>query len=157
MTEKGRRGTRKRALLVILAAVICAAAFVAVAFLSRYQRTSAERPADLYGGDVPQLHSAVDRDGDGIDDQTDILRCALAYVGTHPTYKSEYCEGGYPDDGHGVRTDVVAFAPRATLLNGVDASSLAAALAFLDGKSKGLRNAGVRWNGLPRRKRLHLG
>lgn len=112
MTEKGRRGTRKRALLVILAAVICAAAFVAVAFLSRYQRTSAERPADLYGGDVPQIHSAVDRGGDGIDDQTDILRGALAYVGTHPTYKSEYCEGGYPDDGYGVCTDVVAFALR---------------------------------------------
>lgn len=112
MTEEGRRGTRKRALQVILAAVICAAACVAVALLSRYQRTSAERPANLYEGDVPQLHSAVDRDGDGIDDQTDILRGVLAYVGTHPKYRSAYYEAGYPDDGYGVCTDVVTFALR---------------------------------------------
>lgn len=148
MTEKGRRGTRKRALLVILAAVICAAAFVAVAFLSRYQRTSAERPADLYGGDVPQIHSAVDRGGDGIDDQTDILRGALAYVGTHPTYKSEYCEGRYPDDGHGVRTDVVAFAPRTSLLNGVGASSLNAGLAFLEARAKSEKWRRSLWGGI---------
>ncbi|MCC6097890.1 MAG: DUF1287 domain-containing protein [Olsenella sp.] len=82
------------------------------AFLSRYQRTSAERPANQYDHAVPQLHSTVDRDGDGIDDQADILQGALAYVGTHPKYKSEYCEGGYPDDGYGVCTDVVAFALR---------------------------------------------
>ena len=56
--------------------------------------------------------SAVDRDGDGVDDQTDLLRGAYDYIATSPRYKSEYYESGYPDDGYGVCTDVVAFALR---------------------------------------------
>ena len=45
-----------------------------------------------------------------MDDQLDILNGALAYVSTHPKYKSRYYETGYPDDGYGVCTDVVAYA-----------------------------------------------
>ena len=52
--------------------------------------------------------SAVDKDGDGIDDQTDILQNVCAYVDNEPAYKSKYYVGGYPDDGYGVCTDVVA-------------------------------------------------
>lgn len=52
--------------------------------------------------------SAVDKDGDGIDDQTDILQNVRAYIATEPEYKSKYYAGGYPDDGYGVCTDVVA-------------------------------------------------
>ena len=57
----------------------------------------------LYGVDIPP-------DGDGVDDQTDVLDNALAYVDTRPKYKSRYYQTGYPDDGYGVCTDVVAFA-----------------------------------------------
>lgn len=52
----------------------------------------------------------MDADGDGVDDQTDMLDNALAYVDTRPKYKSRYYQTGYPDDGYGVCTDVVAFA-----------------------------------------------
>lgn len=52
--------------------------------------------------------SEVDKDGDGIDDQTDILQNVRAYIATNPEYKSKYYAGGYPDDGYGVCTDVVA-------------------------------------------------
>lgn len=52
--------------------------------------------------------SEVDYDGDGIDDQTDILEGARKYVATKPKYKSAYYAGGYPTDGYGVCTDVVA-------------------------------------------------
>lgn len=52
----------------------------------------------------------MDADGDGVDDQTDVLDNALAYVDTRPKYKSRYYQTGYPDDGYGVCTDVVAFA-----------------------------------------------
>ncbi len=52
--------------------------------------------------------SAQDKDGDGIDDQTDILQNVRAYIATNPEYKSKYYAGGYPDDGYGVCTDVVA-------------------------------------------------
>lgn len=72
--------------------------------------TSAIRPEDDYKGKIPQLHSSEDRDDDGVDDQLDILNGALAYVSTHPKYKSRYYENGYPDDNYGVCTDVVAYA-----------------------------------------------
>lgn len=52
--------------------------------------------------------SQVDKDGDGIDDQTDILQGVRAYIKTEPKYKSVYYVTGYPNDGYGVCTDVVA-------------------------------------------------
>ena len=61
----------------------------------------------------PVFRSSVDKDGDGIDDQTDVLEGARDYIATEPQYKSIYYAGGYPDDGHGVCTDVVAFGLKA--------------------------------------------
>lgn len=52
--------------------------------------------------------SQVDKDGDGIDDQTDILKNVRKYVATKPVYMSKYYSTGYPDDEYGVCTDVVA-------------------------------------------------
>lgn len=53
--------------------------------------------------------SLVDKDNDGIDDQTDIINNTRMYIKTKPKYKSKYYSSGYPDDGYGVCTDVVAF------------------------------------------------
>ena len=58
---------------------------------------------------IETYRSQVDRDGDGVDDQTDILQSVRAYLATRPKYKSKYYATGYPDDGYGVCTDVVAF------------------------------------------------
>ena len=85
-------------------------ALIVAYVLLRYQHTSARRPADKYGGNIERVCSSVDADGDGIDDQTDILESALRYTATRPKYKSSYYENGYPDDGYGVCTDLVAFA-----------------------------------------------
>ena len=52
--------------------------------------------------------SSVDKDNDGIDDQTDILNNVRTYIDKKPKYKSKYYETGYPDDEYGVCTDVVA-------------------------------------------------
>ena len=54
--------------------------------------------------------SDIDKDNDGIDDQTDILMNTRKYISTRPKYKSKYYDNGYPDDEYGVCTDVVAFA-----------------------------------------------
>lgn len=54
--------------------------------------------------------SSVDKDKDGVDDQTDILNSAKEYIKTKPKYKSKYYGTGYPNDEYGVCTDVVAFA-----------------------------------------------
>ena len=59
--------------------------------------------------DIPTYISSVDKDRDGIDDQTDILNGVMEYISTRPKYKSKYYACGYPDDGYGVCTDVVAF------------------------------------------------
>ena len=53
--------------------------------------------------------SSVDKDNDGIDDQTDILNNVKNYIKSKPKYKSKYYKTGYPDDEYGVCTDVVAF------------------------------------------------
>lgn len=61
---------------------------------------------------IVTYQSLRDADDDGVDDQTDILESARAYLATKPKYKSAYYAGGYPDDGYGVCTDVIAFALR---------------------------------------------
>ena len=87
---------------------LCIAGCACVYLSFRYQNTSAKRPADRYGHMIEQVQSSVDKDRDGVDDQTDILQGALEYVGTGPKYKSKYYQTGYPDDEYGVCTDVVA-------------------------------------------------
>lgn len=60
--------------------------------------------------DIKTYVSDIDKDNDGIDDQTDILMGARRYIATKPKYKSKYYSNGYPDDEYGVCTDVIAFA-----------------------------------------------
>ena len=97
------------ALIIVL---LCIVAGILIFLLSRYQHTSAERLPNEYTGRIESFKSSTDKDHDGIDDQTDILQGALDYVATTPKYKSRYYETGYPDDGYGVCTDVVANALR---------------------------------------------
>ena len=58
---------------------------------------------------IPTYHSSIDKDLDGIDDQTDILNNVRNYLASKPQYKSKYYASGYPDDEYGVCTDVIAF------------------------------------------------
>lgn len=71
-----------------------------------YAPISAKTNADF---GIADAISSMDRDEDGIDDQTDILQEVRAYIATQPKYQSRYYATGYPDDGYGVCTDVVAF------------------------------------------------
>jgi len=57
---------------------------------------------------IADYRSAADCDGDGVDDQTDLLAGVRRYIAARPVYKSKYYAGGYPDDQYGVCTDVVA-------------------------------------------------
>ncbi|MCD8574309.1 MAG: DUF1287 domain-containing protein [Erysipelotrichaceae bacterium] len=70
-------------------------------------------PKATYTNDTFGFESIIsdhDADFDGVDDQSDILLSAKAYLRTKPKYKSKYYGSGYPDDEYGVCTDVVAFA-----------------------------------------------
>ena len=74
-----------------------------------------ERLPDLSEQKYEQVHSSIDYDRDGVDDQADILQGALDYINTRPKYKSKYYNSGYPNDNYGVCTDIVAkFAMQAT-------------------------------------------
>lgn len=93
-------------LILCVIAVLCGCGYL----FARCQHTSPKRLPDRYGAEIPKVNSSVDKDNDGIDDQTDILQGALDYVASRPKYKSKYYRTGYPNDGYGVCTDVVAFA-----------------------------------------------
>ena len=58
---------------------------------------------------IERYTSSVDKDLDGIDDQTDILTNVREYLKTKPKYKSKYYSTGYPNDNYGVCTDVVGY------------------------------------------------
>ena len=57
--------------------------------------------------------SPLDADGDGIEDQADILQGAKDYVATRPVYDTGYFAGGWPPAGRGVCSDVAAYALKA--------------------------------------------
>lgn len=80
-------------------------------------------PKEYSGKDfsIKTYISNIDKDNDGIDDQTDILKSAKEYIKTKPKYKSKYYAKGYPDDEFGVCTDVVG---RALLNSGYDLMEL---------------------------------
>ncbi len=107
--------------------LIAAAAILAVLFIFRRPLSAVKRflfsGAEYSNADfgIADYISPNDRDGDGIDDQTDILNGARDYIATKPEYKSAYYEGGWPNDGYGVCTDVVA---RALLAAGYDLQAL---------------------------------
>ena len=112
----------------------CSLAIIGVALIAtgRLCITSSHRPVDRYegasgAGDAglsADPAATVDADADGIADNGDVLAAALAYIQTRPHYKSVYYPSGYPDDEHGVCTDVVAIACREA---GYDLQALVAA------------------------------
>ncbi len=102
---------KKRLFFIILAVLLSVLCGIAVNILYRYNYI----PHKKYGDEdfnIITYKSPNDADGDGMDDQTDILAGALAYLATEPQYMSKYYASGYPDDEYGVCTDVVAFALR---------------------------------------------
>ena len=96
------RGTRRR--LIVLGGIVC----IGVAAVCWFHLANQTYSNEDFG--ITSYRSESDADGDGLDDQTDVLKSAREYIATKPRYKSKYYSGGYPDDGYGVCTDVVAFA-----------------------------------------------
>lgn len=95
---------KKLAVFISLIAVI---SIFAVFLLYRFNFISHKKYTNKDFG-IPEYKSTFDKDTDGIDDQNDILQSVKKYLKSKPKYKSKYYEGGYPDDGYGVCTDVVA-------------------------------------------------
>lgn len=99
---------RRKALPIVIGSVIIAAALWALYYFNVLPHVGY---SSAHFGIEPYV-SKLDADGDGVDDQTDILNGVREYIATKPKYKSKYYSSGYPDDGYGVCTDVVAFGLR---------------------------------------------
>lgn len=104
MPTKTKRSIRAvtAALLGLLLLALILALLYHFNFIPHRQYSNADFNIETY-------ISQTDQDGDGIDDQTDILQSTREYLVTKPKYKSQYYATGYPDDHYGVCTDVVAF------------------------------------------------
>ena len=100
---------KKKSRKLILVLLIAAAAFGLYGYFFRFPWQVGYSGAHF---GIAAYHSPVDRDGDGVDDQTDILKNARKYVAKKPEYKSEYYDTGYPEGPYGVCTDVVGAALR---------------------------------------------
>ena len=99
---KRRRQIRKRIWFCVIMVAI-----VMIGVLYKYNVIPHKYYYNSHFG-IETYRSQVDKDGDGVDDQTDILNGVRAYIKTAPKYKSVYYATGYPDDEYGVCTDVVA-------------------------------------------------
>ena len=97
----------KKGIKIMAALLAVIAAVLVICLLYRYNYIPHRKYSNEDFG-ITTYVSAVDADRDGTDDQTDILQSAKDYVATKPKYKSIYYATGYPDDGYGVCTDVVA-------------------------------------------------
>lgn len=93
-----------------VAMLLSAALFLSIAVICTHAFRGKEAFSLQKEEPIPAYVSTVDKDGDGIDDQSDILQNTKKYLAQKPQYKSVYYATGYPDDHYGVCTDVVAFA-----------------------------------------------
>lgn len=89
-------------MLIILIAILSIIILYKLNIISHEQYTNEDFNIETY-------ISNIDKDNDGIDDQTDILNNVRSYIHTKPKYQSKYYNTGYPNDEYGVCTDVVGF------------------------------------------------
>lgn len=95
----------KKRIFIIVIFIIISVILVALLY---FFKTIPHKQYSNSDFDIETYISSVDKDNDGIDDQTDILNNVRTYIAKKPKYKSKYYETGYPDDEYGVCTDVVA-------------------------------------------------
>lgn len=82
MDQESKERLKKNIALVCLGAAFIVVTGFAIIKLGVLQHMSAERLEDRYAQEIATYTSEHDEDGDGIDDQTDILQNALAYIQT---------------------------------------------------------------------------
>lgn len=93
---------KKYLIVVIIALILIITSLYKLNYIPHKKYTNKDFNIQTY-------KSTIDKDNDGIDDQTDILNNVRSYIETKPKYKSKYYSTGYPNDNYGVCTDVVAF------------------------------------------------
>lgn len=96
---------KKKIIFIISCLILCSAIAIFSIFILPKLHSQKVYTAEQLG--INELKSKNDADKDGIDDYSDIMLGAREYIKTKPIYKSNYYNGGYPNDGYGVCTDVI--------------------------------------------------
>jgi uncharacterized protein YijF (DUF1287 family) len=104
---------KTRLILIISAFILIAAIVIGLIFLINFyfkenSYFNSERYYTASELNIPEIKSKNDKNNNGVDDYTDIMLGARKFVESNPAYKSDYIVGGYPPEGTGVCTDVVA-------------------------------------------------
>lgn len=97
---------KKKTLIILTLAIIIAIFISYILYIYNYIPHKKYSNKDF---NIKTYTSRIDKDNDGVDDQTDILNNVKDYIKKQPKYKSKYYDTGYPNDEYGVCTDVVAF------------------------------------------------
>ena len=97
---------KKKTLIILTLAIIIAIFISYILYIYNYITHKKYSNKDF---NIKTYTSRIDKDNDGVDDQTDILNNVKDYIKKQPKYKSKYYDTGYPNDKYGVCTDVVAF------------------------------------------------
>lgn len=105
MTARRKKPKRigKPEIFIIIGMVVLVIAVSA----ANYWNMVPKKSYDAADFGIKIIKSDHDQNHNGVDDYTDILLGARAYVETNPKYESGYYQGGYPPDGIGVCTDVI--------------------------------------------------
>ena len=101
--------SKKKIITVIAFIILIIVVGVGYYFLDYYNLIPKKYYFDEDFG-IQYHYSGNDYDQDEIDDYVEMLNGARKFVEQKPKYKSEYYDGGYPPEGIGVCTDVVASA-----------------------------------------------
>ena len=97
---------KKKTLIILTLAIIIAIFISYILYIYNYIPHKKYSNKDF---NIKTYTSRIDKDNDGVDDQTDILNNVKDYIKKQLKYKSKYYDTGYPNDEYGVCTDVVAF------------------------------------------------
>ena len=97
---------KKNTLIILTLAIIIAIFISYILYIYNYIPHKKYSNKDF---NIKTYTSRIDKDNDGVDDQTDILSNVKDYIKKQLKYKSKYYDTGYPNDEYGVCTDVVAF------------------------------------------------
>lgn len=97
---------KKKTLIILTLAIIIAIFISYILYIYNYIPHKKYSNKDF---NIKTYTSRIDKDNDGVDDQTDILSNVKDYIKKQLKYKSKYYDTGYPNDEYGVCTDVVAF------------------------------------------------
>lgn len=97
----------KKKVIITMVSVLFILVVLAFVLLESQFHFLAQKEYQASDFSITDLKSDVDADQDGLNDYLDIVESARRYIQTKPTYKSVYYDGGYPNDGYGVCTDVI--------------------------------------------------